>query len=356
MSKTLRVGVVGVRWGRAHVGAYRQLPGQFDVAAVCDIDEDNARAAAGEFDVARMFTDFSSLCALDDLDVIDICTPSHLHTAQAIEALEAGKHVIVEKPIAGSLKQIDELIAVAARAPGKVMPVFQYRFGHGVQKLKFLQEQGITGRAVLTTVETAWRRRPDYYAVGWRGTWQGDLGGALARLAIHAHDMVYFILGAPRSVAAHVATLVNPIETEDTVAASLEMADGSLCSLAVTTGSAREISRHRFCFSDLTAESNLSAYSNSADPWQFIGDSPAIDERIAGALARFEPLPEGLPGQFLRFHRAITQGTGLPVTLDDARAAMELITAIYHAADTRQAVQLPLGTDHPKYADWRPTR
>jgi predicted dehydrogenase len=356
MSDKLRVGVVGTRWGHAHITAYQKLPEQFEVVAVCDIDEDRARAAAKEVNAPRVFTDFTSMCALNELDVISIATPSYLHTPQAKEALEAGKHVVVEKPIAGSLKQIDDLIAVDARTPGRVMPIFQYRFGHGVQKLKFLQEQGITGRAFLSTVETAWRRRADYYAVGWRAKWETDLGGALVRLGIHAHDIVYFMLGAPRSVTAHIATLVNPVETEDTVTASLEMADGSLCSLSVTTGSAKEVSRHRFCFSELTAESNSAPYTNTSDPWQFTGDSPQIDVRITEALSHFEPLPEGLVGQFLRFYRAIVHDAELPVTLHDARASLELVTAIYHAADSRQAVQLPLGKDHPKYAGWHPAR
>jgi predicted dehydrogenase len=356
MKEKLRVGVAGSQWGHAHVAAYSQLPEQYAVVAVCDIDEDRARATAREFDVPRVFTDFADLCALDDLDVISIVTPSHLHTLQAVQALEAGKHVIVEKPVAGSLKQVDDLIEAETRARRIVMPVFQYRFGHGVQKLKFLRQQGITGPAYLTTVETAWRRRSDYYAVGWRGKWETDLGGALVRIGIHAHDIVYFILGAPRSVAAHSATLVNPIETEDTITASLEMADGSLCSLSVTTGSTKEVTRHRFCFRELIAESNHAPYSNTSDPWQFIGDSPEIDECIATALSQFKPTPEGLRGQFLRFHQAIMQDGEMPVTLADARAALELVTAIYHAADTRQTVLLPLGKDHPKYANWRPTQ
>lgn len=355
MSQKLRVGLVGVNWGVAHIPPYQQLSELFEVTAVCDIHEERAQTAAKEFNISRIFTDFTTMCAHDDLDVIDICTTSYLHTPQAIEALEAGKYVVVEKPVAGSLKEIDELIKVAATASGKVMPIFQYRFGHGAQKLKLLRDQGITGRAILTTVETAWRRRQDYYAVPGRGQWDMDLGGALVKLAIHAHDLVYYILGTPQSVAAHITTLVNPLETEDTVTASLKMADGSLCSLAVTTGSSKEISRHRFCFSELVAESNLSAYANTADPWQFIGDTPQVDARIGDVLSQFDPLPEGLPGQFLRFHKAIEQGTEPPVTLADARAALELVTAIYHAADTGQVVQLPLPSDHPKYADWRPT-
>jgi predicted dehydrogenase len=235
-----------------------------------------------------------------------------------------------------------------------VMPIFQYRFGHGVQKLKCLIEEGLGGRPFLATVETAWRRRAGYYAVPWRGRWETELGGALVTLAIHAHDLLYFVLGPARSVFARTATLVNPIETEDCVSASLEMADGSLASLSVTTGSAAEVSRHRFCFSGLTAESNTQPYNNTADPWIFTADSPEVAGRIEQTLARFVPLPEGFAGQLYRFHQALQQDIELPVTLADARASLELITAVYHSAQTGQVVALPIGKDHPKYASWRP--
>ncbi len=136
--------------------------------------------------------------------------------------------------------------------------------------------------------------------------------------------------------------------------ASLEMADGSLASLAITTGSAAEISRHRFCFSGLTAESNVEPYNNTADPWTFTGESPELAAQIEESLARFVPLPEGFIGQFYRFSEALHHNWELPVTLADARASLELITAIYYSAQTGQDVNLPIGKDHPKYAGWRP--
>jgi predicted dehydrogenase len=350
----LRVGVVGGGVGRGHIRAYQGLPDQFDAVAICDVDEAKARDVATEFNVPRVSTDLAELCRMDDLDVIDICTPSYLHAPQVQQVLAAGKHAVCEKPVAGSLKEVDELIQAEAQSGRRVMPIFQYRFGLGLQKLKFLIAEGVAGRAYLTTVETAWRRRPAYYAAPWRGKWETELGGALVTLAIHAHDMLYYVLGPARSVFARMATLVNPIETEDCVAASLEMADGSLASLAVTTGSSAEISRHRFCFSNLTAESNTQPYSCSADPWTFTGDSPELAERIEGTLARLEPLPEGWMGQFYRFHVALQHGTALPVTLHDARNSLELITAMYHSAQTGQIVELPIGKDHPRYANWRP--
>jgi predicted dehydrogenase len=291
---------------------------------------------------------------MDDLDVIDICTPSYLHYSQTRQVLAAGKHAICEKPIAASLEEVDALKLAEIQSGRRVMPIYQFRFGHGVQKLKHLIEEGVAGRAYLTTIETAWRRRADYYAVPWRGKWDTELGGPLVTLAIHAHDLLYYVVGPIRSVFARTTTLVNPIETEDCISASLEMADGSLASLSVTTGSAAEISRHRFCFSGLSAESNTQSYRSTSDPWVFTGDTPELADRIDESLSRFEPLPEGYAGQFYRFYQALRHNTQLPVTLEDARASLELITAIYYSAQTNQSVDLPIAKDHPRYTSWQP--
>lgn len=147
-------------------------------------------------------------------------------------------------------------------------------------------------------------------------------------------------------------TMVNPIETEDTVSASLEMEDGSLASITVTTGSSKQITRHRFCFSQMVAESNIEPYSNTADPWSFTGDTPEIDDEIQAALQAYVPMDEGFAGQFERYYAALTQGEALPVTLQDARNSLELITAFYDSAWSGKPVGLPIGEDHPYYAGW----
>jgi predicted dehydrogenase len=354
MDKRLRVGVAGTGVGRNHVRAFQSLPDQYEVVVLCGTKEAKTRDIAAQLGVPRFSTDINELYRMNDLDVIDLCTPSHQHVEQIQQVLAAGKHVICEKPVAGSLKDMDDLMRVEAAAEKRVMPIFQYRFGRGLQKLKFLVEEGVAGRAYLTTVETAWRRRADYYAT-WHGRWDTEMGGPLVTLAVHAHDVLTYIVGPARRVLAHTATLVNPIETEDCVSASLEMADGSLASLSVTTGSAAQITRHRFCFSNLTAESNTEPYRNTVEPWTFTADSPEWEKRIEETLSRFVPLPESFEGQFYRFYQAVQNSTALPVTLADARASLELITAIYHAAQTGQVVQLPIGHDHPKYAGWRPS-
>jgi predicted dehydrogenase len=355
MNEPLRMGIVGTGIGNFHIAALHSLPDLFRVQAICDIDEARAQAVATQYNVSHVTTSLVELCRRDDIDGIHICTPPYLHYEQALQVLEAGKHVILEKPVAGSLQQVDELIQAEAGSGKRVMPIFQYRFGHGAQKLKMLIDLGLAGRAYLTTVETSWRRRPEYYAVPWRGKWRTELGGPIVSHAIHAHDLIYYLLGPVKNVFARSTTLVNAIETEDCVSASLEMSDGSLCSLSVTIGSAREISRHRFCFRDLTAESNTEPYTNTADPWTFVGDTPEIQASVDSALKQFQPMPEGFAGQFYRFFHALKEGTELPVTLHDSRAALELITALYESARTRQAVSLPISDDHPNYSGWGPS-
>ena len=353
-SDRLRVGVVGVGIGRSHVRGYQAVPERFEVLALCDIDADRARPIAEEHGIPRLVTDMAELCRMDDLDLIDICTPPHLHFEQIQQVLAAGKHAICEKPLVSSLREVDELARAEAASGRRIMPVFQYRFGHGLQKLKFLIAQGLAGKAYLSTVETAWRRRAEYYAVPWRGKWATERGGALLSHAIHAHDMLCYVLGPPARVFAYTTTRVNPIEVEDCASVALEMADGSLASLGVTLGSAAEITRHRFSFSGLVAESNTRPYTNSGDPWTFVGDTPELTEQIESALADFRPLPEHYAGQFYRFYEAVRCGGDMPVSLADARVSLELITAMYYSAETAASVSLPIGADHPRYASWLP--
>ena len=122
-------------------------------------------ALADEFKIERRTSNFDELLKMDDLDIIDICTPPMVHYPMIVAALDAGKHVICEKPLVGSLAQIDEVIAAEKSAKGKLMPVFQYRFGNGIEQVKKVIDAGIAGKPYVGTVETLWRREADYYSV-----------------------------------------------------------------------------------------------------------------------------------------------------------------------------------------------
>ena len=194
-SQRLKVGVVGCGIGDAHIRGFQSLPEQYEVVAVCDIDAAKAQHIGTTYHIPYIFTDYSELCQLEDLDVIDICTPPYLHYDQILEALAANKHIICEKPLVGSLKEVDELMTAESASKKRIMPIFQYRFGQGLQKLKFLVDRGLAGKTYLTTVETAWLRGEPYFSVPWRGKWQTELGGALVIHGIHAHDMLCHVLG-----------------------------------------------------------------------------------------------------------------------------------------------------------------
>ena len=259
---------------------------------------------AAENGIPQALTDFDALIALD-LDLVSICTPSALHFEQAEKALRAGRNVVLEKPFASSLAEADALAEIERDSGKRLCPVFQYRFADGLAQLFHLRERGFVGKAYASTVETHWRRLPAYYDNPWRGRWASELGGCLITHAIHNHDMLTYVLGPIKSVYARTATRVNPIETEDCAAAVLEMADGSFATLSVTLGAEEDMSRLRFCFAGLTAESNHSPYNPGTAPWRFIAADPERQQAIDAAVAEVAPAPDRYTSQFLRLHKAL---------------------------------------------------
>lgn len=356
MSDRLRVAVVGLGIGFGHVAAYRELADRFELAAVCD-------PVTSKLDLAKRFlgvpvgvASFDELLAQDGIDVVDVCTPPNLHVDMVRRVLESGRHAICEKPLAGSLAEVDALARSERESGRRLMPIFQYRFGRGVARLRRLLEADVAGRPYVASVETFWRRGADYYAVEWRGRFDTELGGVCVSHAIHAHDILVSLLGPVRRLYARTATRVNPIETEDCAAVTLEFANGALATLTATLGSARELSRLRLHFEHLSAESGLAPYKPGSEPWTLEPATAAASARIDAALAGFEPGPELYAGQFASFHEALTRGEEIPVTVADARASIEMVTAIYHSARTGEAVELPLGPEHPLYGGWVPKR
>lgn len=354
MAQPLRVALVGAGIQSRHLIGYRWRPDLFELKALCSLDEDRGRALCAEFDIPEYTQSFESLLERDDIDVIDIATPPNLHFEQSKAAILAGKHVICEKPLFGSVAEVDEMEKIVATTDRRYMPIFQYRYGMGLQKLKHLVAEGLTGKPFMTTIETHWWRPAAYYEVPWRGKWATELGGGFLGHAIHAHDMLNYVHGAAKSVFAFDATLVNRIEVEDNVAAAVRMENGSLATLSMTLGSRQEISRLRFCYENLVAESILEPYTMSRDPWTFTTNDETLQKRIDEALAEVKQTEDGYTRQFELFHEAVVSGGELPVTLTDARRSLELVTAGYHSARTGQPAALPIRPDHPLYHSWLP--
>ncbi len=354
MSRRLKVGVVGGGVGAGHIEAYQELPELYEVAAFCDIDPDKAEKVGSEYGIADRMTSFEELLGRD-LDLIDIATPSNLHFEQAMQVLAAGRHVVLEKPFASSLAEADRLAEAEKKSGKRVSPIFQYRFGNGIRQFLHLREKGFVGKSYAATVETHWTRGPVYYDNPWRGRWASELGGTLTTHAIHNHDMLSYLLAPPKSVFARMSTRVNPIETEDCAALSLELKDGTLATLSVTMGATTEMSRLRFYFEGLTIESNHSPYNAGTAPWTFIAADADRQKAVDAAVAEVALLPERYTGQFLVLHKALTEGGPMPVSIADARPSIELLTAAYYSVHTDSDVKLPIGRDHPFYDGWLST-
>jgi len=347
--------VIGCGIGRAHIAqGFARHPDKFRVIALCDTDAARLAAVGEEFGIARRTKAFDEILRMDEVEIVDISTPPFLHLDQALAALAAGKKVICEKPFTGSLADVDRVIAAEKETPNRVMPVFQYRYGDGVQKAKRIIDAGAAGMPYLATVETAWDRRADYYATPWRGRWRTELGGVLLTHAIHAHDMATWLLGPAAAVFARTATRANPIDTEDCAVASLVMQNGALVALAATLGSRREITRLRICCEHATFESGEKPYTPGDDPWTITAASPQAAQHIDKVLAGYCPVAARFEGLFDSYHSALAANGPLPVTLAEARQSIELATALYYSAATDTPVTLPITSDHPAYGGWRP--
>lgn len=354
MSKQRTVSIVGAGIGADHLAAYAALPDNYRVLSVCDLDQARGQALADKYPGVVWTDDLAGVLANSEVDIVDICLPPHLHFKACMDALEAGKIVVCEKPLVSSLKDADTLIAKAEETGGILAPVFQYRYGLGTAQLRALMAAGLTGKPFVGTLETHWDRDAAYYAIPWRGTWAGEQGGALLGHAIHIHDLLPSLLGPVARVYAETATRVNDIEVEDCAALSITMQNGALITSSVTLGAADNTSRMRLCFEGLTVESDHAPYSLANEAWSFTARAPYAQSDIDTVLATVAPPLNGFAGMFEALARTLDGEEAPSVTLADGRQSLEFVTAVYASARDGARVTLPLGPDHPDYDGWVP--
>ncbi|MCR4620807.1 MAG: Gfo/Idh/MocA family oxidoreductase [Clostridiales bacterium] len=228
MEKQIGIGIIGLgSVSRAHIGAIALLP-QARLCAICDIDPaamDVIKDAA-----VKRYTDYHSLLADPDVELVHILTPHYLHARMAIDALEAGKHVILEKPMASELNDAKRLIEAADRAKTTLSVIFQNRYNPSTRELKRLIDSGACGKLLGSRAVITWCRSKEYYKSGsWRGRWETEGGGALINQSIHTLDLLSYLGGPISRVKGHISTdlLSDAIEVEDNVHAVFEYASGA---------------------------------------------------------------------------------------------------------------------------------
>ena len=346
----IRVAILGGGIGAQHLAAYDQLD-DFEVTHLVDQDADRRNALCDDR-IAPLHTVEDALQA--DVDLIDICLPPHLHASVTIAALEAGKHVICEKPLATSLDQTDAIAAASARTGKSVFPVFQYRFGPAFDQLRALQDAGLVGAPRAAALETHWNRGADYYAVPWRGTWDGEQGGAVLGHAIHAHDLLSTFMAPITAVTARLGILVNQIETEDSGALIFALAGCALATSSITLGAARDETRLRLVYEHLMATSHTNPYAPGEGAWQFTARDPARQPDVDAVCRATPAAPAGCCGFLTEVGKALNHLPNRAVTLADGALSIELVTAIYAAHRSKTSVDLPLPANHPMRKGWQP--
>ncbi|GCF07572.1 Gfo/Idh/MocA family protein [Dictyobacter arantiisoli] len=236
MTTKMRFGIVGCGViGPTHAEAIQTLP-DAELVAIADIVPEKAQKMADKFHVTA-YTDLQTMLEQEQLDIVDVCTPSGLHGKHACQIMRAGSHVIIEKPMEIQHERIAEILAVQRETGKKLAVISQHRFDESSQRLHELVGQKELGRIVMGNAAIPWWRSQQYYDSGaWRGTWELDGGGVLMNQSIHSIDILQWLMGRVKSIYAYTDTLVHKMETEDAAVAILRFENGALGTIVATTG------------------------------------------------------------------------------------------------------------------------
>lgn len=334
-----------------HIKAYQAYPELCEVRAVCDLFPQKAEELINRWGIpAKAYKDYREALQREDIDAVSICLPPSAHPAVAMDALDAGKHVLTEKPMAGSLEECDAMIAAAEKSGKLLGAVAQNRYKTPHQKLKRLLEENAIGPIRFATVNSLWWRGENYYDIWWRGTWEKETGGCVTNHAVHHIDLLQWMLGMPRSVSAVISNVGHSnSECEDVAVAVLRYPETlvQLTASIVNHNEAQEILFH-------------GEKASVGVPWQVTASKaqpngfPEPDEETREKIQkRYDELPElkteGHPAEIENFLRSIRGEETLLIDGRQGRNTIELIAAIYKSAYTGREVELPLSEDDVFY-------
>jgi predicted dehydrogenase len=356
MSK-YQVAIIGTNIGAKHYEDFQKVKERFNVHTLCGLTREAIDNILSNDIDTKVSLNFDDVLKVKEIDIIDICLPPHLHFSACKKSMEAGKHVICEKPLVSSLKEVDELEKISKETGKIIFPVFQYRYGLGFSKLKALMKSGLAGKPLVASLETHWNRGKDYYSKPWRGTWEGEQGGAILSHSIHIHDLISMIFGPVSNIYAKLSTRVNDIEVEDCAALSIEMENGTLVTSSITLGAAEDVSRIKICFSNLTVESAGSPdkpYNPADDEWKFLAREPVTQNQIDEVLSNVKLTKSWYAGMFEEIANKLEGLSSDEVTLSDARQSLEFVTAVYDSFQQGKNIYLPIKKENPLYKSWIP--
>jgi UDP-N-acetyl-2-amino-2-deoxyglucuronate dehydrogenase len=361
---TVGIGIVGAgKIFEQHAMACNSLAGRARLLAIADINEVQLQKAASQYAIPFAATDYRSLLDRNDIDVITVCTPPVLHERVVVDALEAGKFVICEKPLAHTLESADRIIAVAKKHPGKLSTVYQFRYLPEVQRALWLRDHGRLGKllfgrfhrfakfeAPAKPAKDGKPAKPAKKRSPWWGQWQIAGGGVVMTQLIHEIDLMQHIFGRAIEVTATMETLREAIESEDTCVATVRFENGAMVS----------------CQGTMTAQRSSHGFDVIGDrasvhfPWTLESLDPNWRDESLHAVLEAHPLAEppvtkhagnsAHTPYLADVITAIFEKRPLPIGPDDARASLEICTAIYSSALSGRPVTFPLDHTNNCYA------
>jgi UDP-N-acetyl-2-amino-2-deoxyglucuronate dehydrogenase len=319
-------------------------------SALCGVaarDAERGKAFAQEYGI-KNFASVDALLADPAIDIITVATPSGAHLDQALAAIAAGKHVIIEKPLEVTTERIDSMIAAAEANGVTLAAILNRRFHTGMQAFKEAADAGRFGRLISASAYVKWYRPQSYYdSAAWRGTWALDGGGAVMNQSIHAIDALIHLAGPVHSVQANTACLAHSnIEVEDIAVAILEFKNGARGVIESSTATWSK-NGHPLRIQLAGTEGSVFMADEAFELWEFQNETEA-DEAIRAQLMRGNAVGLGAndPGaihfyqhqlNFEEVVRAIEEGRKPSTCAREARKSVALIQAIYQSAQNNGA-------------------
>jgi len=330
-----------------HVAA--ALENHLEIVALCDVVPEKMKHTIERFNLPQntpAYNDYIQMLEEQKPDLVAICTESGGHGAIALDCLDYQAHLIIEKPIALSLVEADQIIEKAAETRRIVCACHQNRFNKSIQKIREAMEGGRFGRLLHGTAHVRWNRGPDYYTQApWRGTWAQD-GGALMNQCIHNIDLLRWMMGGDVvEVIGMTDRLTHDyIEAEDLGLALVRFSNGSYGVIEGTTNVfPQNLEETLYIFGEKGTVKAGGKSVNRIEEWRF-SDSVDDPDQVKSNFYENPPNVYGFGHKplYADVIEAIQSDREPYVTAKDGRDALELVLAIYESAATGQSVKLPM--------------
>lgn len=351
MAKELGFAVVGLGMGKHHCRSITEARGA-RLVAVCDQDEERMSSMVEKYG-CKGYTSYAELLKNDEIQVVNIAVESGKHAQFAIQAADAGKHMIVEKPADITPARIDQMIAATKDAKVKVGCIFQSRLDPVNKAIKSAIDTGRLGRLIGVHGHLPWYRKQSYYegAHGsWKGTWDLDGGGSLMNQGVHTVDLIQWLGGGVASVMGMFGVFGHDIEAEDQTVALLKFKNGALGTIYTTT----------CCYPGLDqlitiygASGSIMKDASKLIAWKMQGENEAAEE--TEMLEKFgsrenkqkhisaDPMAVSSDGHTLIIEdlvQAINENRDPMIGLESARHAVEIITSVFESGRTGKEVKV----------------